>query len=78
MTKVRYLLDENMPYAVRDQLLYHEQTLQALCIHGGENVNMQDPAPWITWPLGFKKTFQKVETVGVGSDLETVFFTSVL
>lgn len=32
MTKIRYLLDENMPHAVRDQLLYHEQTLQVLCI----------------------------------------------
>ena len=32
MTTIHYLLDENMPHSVRDQLLYHEPTLQVLCI----------------------------------------------
>jgi hypothetical protein len=29
---IRYLLDENMPHGVRDQLLYHEPGMQVLCI----------------------------------------------
>jgi len=29
---IRYLLDENMPHSVRDQLLYHEPTIQVLCV----------------------------------------------
>jgi len=29
---IRYLLDENIPRSVRDQLLFHEPTLDVLCV----------------------------------------------
>jgi hypothetical protein len=32
MTRIRFLLDENMAHGVRDQLLYHKPTLVVLCI----------------------------------------------
>lgn len=32
MTTIRYLLDENMPHAVRDQLLRREPSIEILCI----------------------------------------------
>jgi len=32
MESISYLLDENMPHGVRDQLLYHEPELKVLCI----------------------------------------------
>ena len=32
MNAIRYLLDENMPHSVRDQLLYHEPNLLILCV----------------------------------------------
>ena len=32
MEDISYLLDENMPHGVRDQLLYHEPALKVLCI----------------------------------------------
>jgi hypothetical protein len=32
LSRIRYLLDENMPHGVRDQLLYHNPGMEVLCI----------------------------------------------
>ncbi len=32
MTDIRFLLDENMPHSLRDQLLHHEPKIDVLCI----------------------------------------------
>ncbi|MFC1851226.1 DUF5615 family PIN-like protein [candidate division CSSED10-310 bacterium] len=32
MTGISYLLDENIPHAVRNQLLFHEPDLNVLCV----------------------------------------------
>ncbi|MCP5048623.1 MAG: hypothetical protein GY940_15745 [bacterium] len=47
MSDIRYLLDENMPHAVRDQLLYHEPTIEVLCIGDGIAPSIGTPDPVI-------------------------------
>ena len=48
---IRFLLDENMPHAVRDQLLLREPTLAAICVGeaGAPSFGTDDPTilDWI-------------------------------
>ena len=47
MKTIRYLLDENMPHGVRDQLLYHDPDIQVLCIGYGNSPPIGTPDPII-------------------------------
>lgn len=46
MTDIRFLLDENMPHSLRDQLLYHEPDMEIHCIGGptAPPIGTLDPA----------------------------------
>lgn len=45
MPTISYLLDENMPHAVRDQLLLREPTIDVQCVgdRGGPTLGTADP-----------------------------------
>jgi hypothetical protein len=51
MTRIRFLLDENMSHGVRDQLLYHGPTLHVLCIGDDMAPALGTPDPLILYWL---------------------------